>query len=147
MHMSVMLSWIFVQHCKLYCSLDREDLGKPHVASGLWTSTAWIHWWSEVVAWHSPEVFSWSFWEWQDRCAEREWQCTYSSEHRVDVKPRGLGNTVCVKISEARWMSLGICRGHGKQMYFHYTDTYACQVTLPDWFWCIGLAEPVGGKF
>lgn len=40
--------------------------------------------------------------EWQDTCAELEWQRSHLSEHRVDVKPRGLGNTVCVKISAAR---------------------------------------------
>lgn len=74
------------------------------------------------------------FSEWQDTCAEREWQCSHLSEHRVDVKPRGLGNTVRVlkSLKQGEWA--WDCRGHGKQMHFHYTDTYACQVTLSDWF-------------
>lgn len=51
------------------------------------------------------------FSEWQDTCAEREWQCSHLSEHRVDVKPRGLGNTVRVlkslKQGEWAWESVG----------------------------------------
>lgn len=56
----------------------------------------------QVMAWHS-RACSPGLSEWQDMCAEMEWQCSHLSEHRVDVKPVGLGNAVCLlKISEAR---------------------------------------------
>lgn len=116
MHASLMLSWIFVQHCKLCCSPDREDLGKHRFSSCLMSQVACeppqtgIHWWSEVVAWHSPEHVLLIFQSGKTR-AEMEWQCSHHSEYRVDVKPRGLGNTVCVlkslKQGEWAWESVG----------------------------------------
>lgn len=109
MYASGMLSWIFVQHCKLCCSLNREDLGKhilflSRVATGLSTSTDLD---PLVIRGgglaQSQSMFSWSFQEWQDRCAERERQCSpLSTQSRCETQ--GIGeHCMCVKISEARW--------------------------------------------
>lgn len=155
MHASLMLSWIFVQHCKLCCSPDREDLGMHRFSSCLMSQVACeppqtgIHWWSEVVAWHSPEHVFLIFQSGKTRAECLVFPAVFPPlwiQSRCETQGTG-EHCMCIKISEARWMSLGICRGHGKQIYFHYSGTHACQVTLSDCSWCIGLAEPVGGKF